>query len=139
MTTSHERTAGRVPVALYVAAPSPAAARELAQRCREYAELRNWTIALTATDVHPADGLSERPGWARVIAALSDRTARGVVTWSRDMLADSPEGWNSLTALVSDRNAFLAAAGSGRPTGACAVRRSSLLAVASGWHPTSAR
>ncbi|MER7757194.1 recombinase family protein [Kitasatospora sp. NPDC097643] len=135
---------GRVPVALYLVAADHATARRLTARCREYAELRNWTIVVVATDASGTPDLTHRPGWARVVASLSARGARGVVTWSRDMLTATDAGWDTFTALFADRGALLATAEPGlRPQPLRRCRRSAaelrrrrvLGAAASGWAP----
>lgn len=56
---SAHRTVGRVPVALYLASADQTTADTLTARCREYAELRNWTVTVTARDVPPTADAAE--------------------------------------------------------------------------------
>ncbi|MFJ6770126.1 hypothetical protein ACIQOV_03955 [Kitasatospora sp. NPDC091257] len=81
----------------------------LAERCRQYADAREWVVAGSFADSVPLISLSERCGWLELSAALSSGTAQGVVTWTRSMVADSIEEWDRLTTLLSDRGLFLAA------------------------------
>jgi hypothetical protein len=131
---------GRVPVALYIATPgSDAEAAYLMRHCRNYAAARHWTATLAIADSDPAAPLADRPGWQQVTAALSDRTAQGVVTWQRAMLAHGPTEYEALAALVADRGGFVAVAADGgtRHTPGETARRQALGDAAAGCHPDS--
>jgi hypothetical protein len=100
---------GRVPVAIYLAAPADETIDALVGYCRLYAEAREWVITHTAADQDTAASLAERPGWQSVTSALSAGNASGVVTWTRSMLATSQEEWEQLASLIADRGGFLVA------------------------------
>lgn len=150
------RRTGRVPIALYICADDTASAELLAGHARRYAWAREWTVALTAVDTDPTEPLEQRRGWRTVTAALSERRASGVVTWSRAMLHDDPAAlpaqhtaaFDRLAALLRDRGQFLAAADQRRPaptarvprpattarhTPAQVLRRRELADIAAGW------
>ncbi|MFG2821724.1 hypothetical protein ACGFX4_20115 [Kitasatospora sp. NPDC048365] len=112
-----------MPIALYIAADDETAAPRHAVHCRRYAELRDWTVVLTATDLVPGPDLTGRTGWDQVVMALSDGSVRGIVTRSRDMLAGTTETWQTLTTLAADRNAFLTTAETPAPSAAARARR----------------
>lgn len=53
--------------------------------------------------------MEDRVGWLAVRDALAKGTARGVVTWTRSMVADSTEAWERLAAGVGALGWFLTA------------------------------
>ncbi len=133
MTSDHPRTAGRVPVALYICTGDPAAAGLIAAHVRTYAEARQWVVAVLAVDSDPAQPLTTRPGWQAITDALSEHTAAGVVTWTRDMVNDNPtaspsrhaDAFARLADVLRERGTFLAAAADPDiPAGAIPPRRS---------------
>ncbi|WP_189971498.1 hypothetical protein [Streptomyces violascens] len=107
METSSPR---RVPVLLYVCTGDQDAADLLTNYCRQYATARDWDVIETVTDPDRQIPLMSRPGWTRVRKALSDNTARGVVTYSTGMIAEPTAEYEAVATLLRDRDAFLAAA-----------------------------
>ncbi|MFI6447803.1 hypothetical protein [Kitasatospora sp. NPDC050543] len=102
------RSPGRVSVALYIAAADGDPGGELANHCRQYADAREWVIAASFSDAGLFGDLDERPGWQGVTALLPAGRASGIVTWTRSMVAHTPEAWKHLTELIADRGSFLA-------------------------------
>lgn len=100
---------GRVPVAIYLASPGGDPGAVLETHCRKFAESREWVVAVVCTDAGQLPSLEERPAWRAAQEALTSGTARGVVTWTRSMVADSAEAWARSAALVSERGWFLVA------------------------------
>lgn len=123
-----------VPVALYIVTSDEDARPLLTDYCRQYATARDWDIAETVTDTDRMQPLDQRPGWARILAALSDSTARGIITYSPAMIAAPAETYEAVRRLLLDRGAFLVATrgntanpeGPPRRTPAQTVRRQSL-------------
>ncbi|MFJ1707168.1 hypothetical protein [Kitasatospora sp. NPDC088346] len=81
----------------------------LETHCRQYAETREWVVAAVFADVGPLPPLEERKGWTGVQNALAAGTARGVVTWTRSMVAESAEAWERLVVRLGELAWFLAA------------------------------
>ncbi|MFJ9610427.1 hypothetical protein ACIRS1_29205 [Kitasatospora sp. NPDC101176] len=118
MTSDHQRTVGCVPVAIYLCAGDAPAADLLAAHVRDFAEARQWTVALLAVDVDATEPLIARPGWQTVTDALSEHIVAGVVTWTRGMVHDDPMAtphqqtavFDRLATVLRERGAFLAVA-----------------------------
>ncbi|MFC9331322.1 hypothetical protein [Kitasatospora sp. NPDC057015] len=100
---------GRVPVAIYIASPGADPDGLLEAHCRQYAETREWVVTAVFTDSGPLPPMEERMGWSDVQNALTAGTARGVVTWTRSMVAESAEAWERLTVRLGELAWFLAA------------------------------
>ncbi|MFF1906394.1 recombinase family protein [Kitasatospora sp. NPDC058218] len=81
----------------------------LETHCRKFAESREWVVAVVFTDAGQLSSLEERPGWRAAHEALTSGIARGVVTWTRSMVADSAEAWARSAVLVGDLGCFLVA------------------------------
>ncbi|MEV7926118.1 recombinase family protein [Kitasatospora sp. NPDC088779] len=109
MPSDTPRSPGRVPVALYIATANGDAGGALADPCRQYADAREWVVAETFTDTGPLADLNDRSGWLDLSDALSRGTVKGIVTWTRSMVAGSVEEWDRLTAILADRGWFLVA------------------------------
>ncbi|MFD6468769.1 hypothetical protein [Streptomyces goshikiensis] len=103
------RSPGRVPVAIYIASPGGDPDAVLETRCRQFAESREWVVSAVFTDRGQVPSLEDRVGWLAVRDALAKGTARGVVTWTRSMVADSTEAWERLTVGVGELGWFLTA------------------------------
>ncbi|MFE7190386.1 hypothetical protein [Kitasatospora sp. NPDC057541] len=103
------RSPGRVPIAVYIASPGGDPGGVLETHCRQYAETREWVVAVVFTDSGPLPALEERAGWRAVQNALETGAARGVVMWTRSMVVDSAEAWERLAVLLGELGWFLAA------------------------------
>ncbi|MFI9077904.1 recombinase family protein [Streptomyces sioyaensis] len=132
-------TPSRVPVALYIATSAPESAELLADYCRQYAMTHGWDAVGIVTDIDRTAPLMSRPEWPRVLSLLSDGTVRGVVTYSRGMIAAPQDEYDVVREFLRDRGAFLAAArtaGRGTPprrTPGQTARRQTIADAAAGY------
>ncbi|MGA5131031.1 hypothetical protein [Streptomyces blastmyceticus] len=129
-------TPGLIPVVLYAAADTDAVAASLLEQARRHATDREWLPVLELIDA-PAVPLTDRPGWAHAVQALSDQTARGIVVSAAAMVADGSAEFEALMVLARDRGAFLVEATGAVPrrTPGQVHRRRVLHEAASGGFP----
>lgn len=68
------------------------------QACRRYAEMRGWTVAEVVRDDGYTGRNDKRPGYQKVLRAMRERSAAGVIAWKLKRLTRSVRGWIDLLA-----------------------------------------
>ncbi|MFJ8477029.1 hypothetical protein [Kitasatospora sp. NPDC094011] len=118
------RSPGRVPIAIYIAASGGDPGGVLETHCCQYAETRGWVVAAVFIDAGLLPPLEARDGWRGVRGALEAGDARGVVTWTRSMVADTTNEWECLAEPLGELGCFLAAGALDTPGQVLYSRRS---------------
>ncbi len=130
---------GRVPVAAYICTVEDDTAGMIADYVGQYAQAREWAMVEVVRDTDRRTLLSDRPGWQHLLTLLSSGQTRGLVTYSRAMVAPDAAAYERLVVLLVELGAFLACARQSTPqslprrTPGDAYRRYQLAEAASGW------